>query len=60
MYIVNDFRVKLLINNNIFNFKSISIHLKRRELIINNYKIIILVFIKAQNNRIEKIIRNRK
>ena len=50
MHIVDDFRVKLFINNNIFEFKLISIHLKRRELIINNYKITSFVFIKTRND----------
>ena len=60
MHIIDNFRVKLFINNNIFELKLISIHLKRRELIINNYEITTFVFIKAQNNRIKRIIRNRK
>ena len=59
-HIVNDLRVKLFINNDIFELELISIHLKWRELIINNCEIIIFVFIKAQNNRIERIIRSRK
>ena len=50
MHIVDDLRVKLFINKNIFKFESISIHLKRRELIINNCEIIIFVFIKARND----------
>ena len=60
MHIINDFCVKLFINNNIFKFELILIHLKRRELIINNYKIIIFMFIKAQDDWIKKIIRNCK
>ena len=60
VHIVDDFRAKLFINNNIFEFESISIHLKRRELIINNYEITTLVFIKTQNDRIKKIIRSHK
>ena len=56
MYIVNEFRVKLLINNNIFEFKLILIHLNRRELIMNNCEITTFVFIKARNDRIKKII----
>ena len=50
MHIVDDFRVKLLINNNIFEFKSISIHLQRCEFIINSDEITAFLFIKARNN----------
>ena len=50
MHIVNDFRVKLFINNNIFKFELILIHLKQRKLIINNCKITTSVFIEIRNN----------
>ena len=50
MHIVNDFRVKLFINNNIFKFKLILIYLKQREFIINNCKITTFVFIKTQDD----------
>ena len=60
MHIVDDFRLKLFINNNIFKFELISIHLKRRKFIINNYEITIFVFIKVRDDRIKKIIRNYK
>ena len=50
VHIVNDFRVKLFINNDIFEFESISIYLRRRVFIINNYKITTFVFIKARDD----------
>ena len=58
IYIVDDLRVKLLINNNILKFKLILIYLKRRELIINSCEITTLVFIKVRNNQIKKIIKS--
>ena len=58
--IFDDFRVKLFINNDIFELESISIHLKRRELIINSCEITVLMFIKIWNDRVERIIWNRK
>ena len=60
VHIVDDLRVKLFINNDIFEFELISIHLKWREFIINNCEITVFVFIKARSDRIERIIRNRK
>ena len=60
VHIVDDLRVKLFINNDIFKLKLILIHLKQCKLIINNCEITAFVFIKIQNNWIIKIIRNCK
>ena len=52
LHLINELKVKMLINNNILNLKEIFINIAQKKTIINSYKITINVFIKHKNKYI--------
>ena len=54
IYIINDFRIKLLINNNIINFKNIIVDVINKSVFIKNYKIKIEISVYPHNEFIKK------
>ena len=62
MYIVNDFKAKMLLNTNILDFKRMSINVDEEKLLIKSYNDLITnIKIKVKNNiNVRRIIRNQK
>ena len=54
IYIVNDFRIKLLINNNIINFENIIVNVIKKNVFIKSYKIKIEIFARSHDEFIKK------
>ena len=60
IHIINDFKIKIFIENNINKFENISISLKNKTTHINNCKMIILLKIKIIEIIIDKSVYLRK
>ena len=60
MYIVDDFKINIFIENDVNEFESILIFLNNRTMYINNYKIIISLKVKIIEIIIDKLIHLRK
>lgn len=54
LYFIDDFKIKILINNNIIELKNIIINIVNKKTYINNYKKIVKVFARSRNEFIKK------
>ena len=60
IYLINNFKTNMFINNDIINSKNIIINSIKKQTFINNINVIILIKVKLSKNNIQRLIHIRK
>ena len=60
LHLINEFKVKMFINNNILSLKEIFINITQKKTVINNCKVTINVFVRHKDEYVHKRIHARK